>query len=276
MDPARRAGLEPMFERVLVPVDGSRPSVEAVLYSEHFSKAFGSEPVLLYVLSPEMIAHQEKQDINPGEMAAEVLDIAERALRRKGIPARSMVLEGPVAPRICSAVLSEKCDLVIMGGRSVLDIPDFLQDSVSEKVSHYARSPVLVVRNLLPLRSILVAYDGSRSSHRALDVAGEMAVRFKSKLRLVETANEGLVPPSESPSGAKILEWHLDMSARGVEVDMDLRMGHPAEKVVRLAQERAVSLVVTGGLGGEAGREGPGSVTDQILKRCPSAVMVVK
>jgi len=265
-----------MFERVLVPVDGSRPSVEAVLYSENFAKGFGSQPVLLYVISPEMIARQDKQGTNPGEMAAEILDLAERALRRKGISARSMVLEGPVAGKICAAVLSEKCDLVVMGGRSVLDIPDFLQDSVSEKVSHYARSPVLVVRNLLPLRSILVAYDGSRSSQRALEVAGEMALRFKARLRLVETSNEGLVPPSESPSGAKILEWHMDMSARGLEVDMDLRMGHPAEKVVRLAQERAVGMVVTGGSGGVAGREGPGSVTDQILKRCPSAVMVVK
>ena len=265
-----------MFERVLVPVDGSRPSVEAVLYAENFAKAFGSQPILLYVISPEMIERQEKQGANPGEMAAEVLDIAERALRRKGIAARSMVLEGPVASRICAAVLSEKCDLVIMGGRSILDIPDFLQDSVSEKVSHYARSPVLVVRNLLPLRTILVAYDGSRSSQRALEIAGEMALRFKVRLRLVETGNEGLVPPSESPSGAKILEWHLDMSAKGLEVDMDLRMGHPAEKVIRLAQERAISLVVIGGTGGEAGREGPGSVTDQILKRCPSAVMVVR
>jgi nucleotide-binding universal stress UspA family protein len=265
-----------MFERVLVPVDGSRPSVEAVLYSENFAKAYGSQPILLYVISPEMIERQEKQGNNPGEMAAEVLDIAERALRRKGILARSMVQEGPVAARICAAVLSEKCDLVVMGGRSVLDIPDFLQDSVSEKVCHYARTPVLVVRNHLPLKSILVAYDGSRSSQRALDMAGELAFRFKARLRLVETSNEGLVPPSQSPSGAKILEWHLDMSARGLDVDMDLRMGHPAEKVIKLAQERAVSLVVTGGSGGEAGREGPGSVTDQILKRCTSAVMVVK
>lgn len=265
-----------MFERILVPVDGSRPSVEAVLYSENFIKGFGSELVLLYVISPEMIAREEKQNTNPGEMAAEVLDIAERALRRKGISARSMVLEGPVAGRICSAVSSEKCDLVIMGARSVLDIPDFLQDSVSEKVCHYARCPVLVVRNLLPIKSILVAYDGSRSSQRALEVSGELAMRFKARLRVVETGNEGLVPPSQSTSGAKILEWHLDMSQKGLDIEMDLRMGHPAEKVVRLAQERAVGLVVTGGSGGEAGREGPGSVTDQILKRCPSAVLVVK
>ena len=276
MAPASRVGSRSMFERVLVPVDGSRPSVEAVLYSENFVNAFGSELVLLYVISPEMIARQETQGTNPGEMAAEVLDIAERALRRKGIAPRSMVLEGPVAGRICSAVLSEKCDLIIMGGRSVLDIPDFLVDSVSEKVCHYARCPVLVVRNLLPLRSILVAYDGTRSSHRALEVSGELALRFKARLRLVETANEGLVPPSQSPSGAKILEWHMEMSQKGLDIDMDLRMGHPAEKVARLAQERAIGLVVIGGSGGEAGREGPGSVTDQILKRCPSAVLVVK
>ncbi|MBM4248137.1 MAG: universal stress protein [Euryarchaeota archaeon] len=265
-----------MFQRILVPVDGSRPSVEAVLYSEYFFKAFGSEIVLLHVISPEMIARQEKVGTNPGEMAAEVLDVSERALRRKGIAATSLVLEGPVAGRICATVLSEKCDLVIMGGRSVLDIPDFLVDSVSEKVSHYARSPVIVVRNLLPLKTLLVAYDGSRSSQRALDVAGEIALRARARLRLVEIKNEGLVPPSESPTGAKILEWHLDMAQRGLTVDMDLRLGKPAEKVIRLAQERAIGLVVIGGSGGEAGREGPGSVTDQVLKGCPSAVMVVK
>ena len=265
-----------MFERVLVPVDGSRPSVEAVLYSEYFVRAFGSQLVLLYVISPEMIERQEKEDTNPGETAAEVLDIVEKGLRRKGINATPLVLEGPVASRICATVLSEKCDLVIMGGRSVLDIPDFLVDSVSEKVSHYARCPVVVVRNLLPLKTILVAYDGSRSSQRALDVAGEIALKARARLRLVEIKNEGLVPPSESPTGVKILEWHLEMAQKGLNVDMDLRLGKPAEKVIRLAQERAIGLVVIGGSGGEAEREGPGSVTDQVLKSCPSAVMVVK
>jgi nucleotide-binding universal stress UspA family protein len=265
-----------MFDRILVPVNGSRPSVEAVLYSEIFAKALGSQLYLLYVISPEMIARSEKDGTNPGEMAAEVLGIAEKALRRKGLAVKSLVLEGPVAQRICLAAVSEKCDLVIMGGRSVLDIPDFLEDSVSEKVSHFARTSVLVVRNLLPLRSILIAYDGSRSSVRALEIAGELAARLKAKIRLVEIGREDLVPPTETRSGAKILEWHLEMAIRGIDVEMDLRMGHPADKVVRLAQERGVSLVVMGGTGGGSEQEGPGSVSDLVLKRCQSAVLLVR
>lgn len=265
-----------MFERVLVPVDGSRPSVEAVLYSEVFAKGFGSEIILLYVISPRMIEDAEKGGPNPGEMAAEVLGIAERALLRKGIALRSMVLEGPVPGKICSAVLSERCDLVVMGGRSVLDIPEFLQDSISEKVSHFARSSVLVVRNLLPLKSILVAYDGSQSSQHALKVAAELAIRLRTRLRLVETTHDEMVPPSQSPSGARILEWHLELSQKGIDVEMDLRLGHPADKVVHLAQERGIGLVVVGGTGGGAAQDGQGSVSDQILKRCQSAVLVVK
>ena len=265
-----------MFEKILVPVDGSRPSVEAVLYSEAFAKGFGSQLNLLYVISPEMILRSEKDGTNPGEMAAEVLGIAERALRRKGLSVNSLMLEGPVAQRICVAAVSEKCDLVIMGGRSVLDIPEFLEDSISGKVSHFARTSVLVVRNLVPLRSILIAYDGSRSSVRALEIAGEIAARLNAKVRLVEISREDLAPPSESPSGAKILEWHLEMARKGIDVEMDLRLGHPADKVVRLAQERGVSLVVMGGTGGGSEQEGLGSVSDQVLRRCQTAVLLVR
>jgi nucleotide-binding universal stress UspA family protein len=66
------------------------------------------------------------------------------------------------------------------------------------------------------------------------------------------------------------------MAIRGIDVEMDLRMGHPADKVVRLAQERGVSLVVMGGTGGGSEQEGPGSVSDLVLKRCQSAVLLVR
>jgi len=268
-----------MFQRILVPIDGSRNSLEAVLYTLPFVKAFNSQVILLYVISQDIKAAAEKSNTgNPRAMADEIMDIAKRALFRKRVITKDVILEGPPAPRICAAMMSEKCDLVIMGSRGISNVPDFLMGSVSSKVSQFARGSVLVVRNPTPLRSFLIAYDGSRISQRALEQAGEMAIKFKTKVHLVTVAREGDESSGlELIRGAKILEWHLKMVNAGLDVKMDLRTGHPAETVVKLAAGEKTDLVVLGGTGSGGSEDmGLGSVSDQVLRHCPCSVLAVK
>jgi len=268
-----------MFQRILVPIDGSRNSLQAALYSFAFVKAFESQVTLLYIISPDMKDAADKAGTgNPRVMANEILDIAKRALLRKRIPTKDLVLEGPPAPRICAAAVSERCDLIIMGSRGISNIPDFMMGSVSSKVSQFARSSVLVVRNPVPLKGILVAFDGSRLSQKALDVAGELAIRFKAVINLVTVSHEGEENEGlRLIKGANILEWHLRMVKAGLDVRMDLRTGHAAETVVKMAAEQNMNLVVIGGTGHSGIEEmGLGSVCDQVLRHSGCSVLAVK
>lgn len=267
-----------MFQRILVAIDGSRNSLEAALYSFPFVKAFESQVSLLYIISPEMKAAAEKAGTgSPMVMAGEIVDLAKRALLRKKIPTKDLILEGPPAPKICAAAVTEKCDLIIMGSRGTSDVKDFLMGSVSTKVSQYARSSVLVVRNAEPLKTILVAYDGSRLSQKALEVAGELAVRFKTAINLVTVFREGNEQDGlRLIKGANIIEWHLKMVNAGVDVRLDLRTGHAAETVVKMAKDQKINLVVMGGVGFGNGDMGLGSVCDQVLRHCDCPVLAVK
>jgi nucleotide-binding universal stress UspA family protein len=268
-----------MFQRILVPIDGSRNSIQAALHSFAFVKAFESRVTLLYIISPEMKESAEKAGTgSPMVMATEILDIAKRVLLRKKIPTKELILEGPPAPRICAAAVTERCDLIIMGSRGISNIPDFMMGSVSSKVSQFARSSVLVVRNPVPLKGILVAYDGSRLSQKALEVAGELAIRFKAVINLVTVAHEGEENEGlRLIKGANIIEWHLKMVNAGIDVRMDLRTGHAAETVVKMAADQRMNLVVIGGTGHTGNEEmGLGSVCDQVLRHCECSVLAVK
>jgi nucleotide-binding universal stress UspA family protein len=112
-------------------------------------------------------------------------------------------------------------------------------------------------------RSILVAYDGSTGSERALDAAADL-VGYGSGLTVVYVPREG-----RSANGvvddarARLLRRHL--VARYLE-----RPGEPAEEIVEAARASAADLIVVG-------RPSElGSVSRAVLEHAPCDVLVVR
>jgi nucleotide-binding universal stress UspA family protein len=74
-----------------------------------------------------------------------VLDEALQKLDKSKLKVRAELLEGPEAESILKAAESSEADLIVMGTRGFGAVKGMLVGSVSRKVIHLARCPVMVV-----------------------------------------------------------------------------------------------------------------------------------
>ena len=142
-----------MYNRILVPLDGS-PVAEAVLpQAEMLAKCSDAEIVLLsvvvypsvdyYIPDPAMAisVHMEQQNASKKYL----WHVADE-LRAQGLHVRTELCEGPVAEAILDYADSTQSDLIAMSTHGRSGFGRFLLGSVAEKVVRSAKVPVLLVR----------------------------------------------------------------------------------------------------------------------------------
>ncbi|MBS7649869.1 MAG: universal stress protein [Candidatus Bathyarchaeia archaeon] len=138
-----------MMKKLLVPVDGSESSNMAVKYACEIAHKFGSEITLLCVIPPPIVLGVEAGviDYRPLEESGRtVIEKAKRMVESAGLSASTRLETGQVADIIVNIAKEEKTDLIIIGSRGLSGVKRFLLGSVSNRVSHHAPCPVLIVR----------------------------------------------------------------------------------------------------------------------------------
>ncbi len=144
-----------MFNKILLPVDGSETANLALEKAGVLAKSFGSQVVLLTVIEPfpaltmsEMdlgIAQQQYAQIAQ-QQADTTLVKASVAMQNLGIEAQEMRLEGVSAWRgIVDAAENLGVDLIVMGSHGRKGVQKLLLGSVTQKVVSHAARSVLVV-----------------------------------------------------------------------------------------------------------------------------------
>jgi len=146
-----------MFRRLLVPVDGSEGSLRAARVAGEIARKFESQVTLLHVVhvTEGMIASAgmagmigpDWAESQAAEQAArEILDAAAKAIELPAQRVTQEVLRGHPAATICQAAENGAYDLIVMGSRGLSEVGAFFLGSVSDKVSHHAHCPVMIVR----------------------------------------------------------------------------------------------------------------------------------
>jgi nucleotide-binding universal stress UspA family protein len=140
----------------------------------------------------------------------------------------------------------------------------------------------------MPFQRILVAVDGSESSNRALDKALELAALTGADLYAL--AVEGPLPAYAATVGeveevkrekdaffsGLVGEVERRSEAAGVAVEVDVKPGHVAELIVKVASQRAADLIVLGRQGHFVRNHLLGSTADRVTEHADCPVMVVK
>lgn len=141
--------------RILVPIDFSSYSKEALQYAVPFARKFKAELILLHVVEPAIYP----ADFNFGqvgipsiedELRSKAVDelnkLAEKETKRR---ARStiMVRVGKPFIEIITTAKEEKIDLIIMATHGHSGIEQILFGSTAERVVRKAHCPVLTVRS---------------------------------------------------------------------------------------------------------------------------------
>jgi nucleotide-binding universal stress UspA family protein len=140
----------------------------------------------------------------------------------------------------------------------------------------------------MPFARILVAIDGSDSSNRAFATALELAQLTNA--RLTALAVEGPLPAYAATIGeveevkrekdvfftALATRAKRDAGHAGIELDVDIRAGHAAELISRVAAEGGYDLVVLGHRGHFLRDHLLGSTADRVAEQAPCPVMIVR
>ena len=140
----------------------------------------------------------------------------------------------------------------------------------------------------MPFERILVAIDGSDCSNRAFATAVELAQLMGA--RLTALAVEGPLPAYAATVGeveevmrekdafftGLAVQARREAQAAGVELEVDLRAGHAAELISRVAADGAYDLVVLGHRGHFVRDHLLGSTADRVAEQAPCPVMIVR
>lgn len=189
-----------MFEKILVPVDGSKRA-EAVFGQLRLLLAGPETEVLVlraaYVPSPlRGVNHTSLLAERVAEARTCVENLAHR-LRQSGILARGVVREQYPAGAVLDTAQAEGVALIAMSSHGCTGVNQWMFGSVAQKVLQASHIPVLVMRSFeaavdgepapsgtLPFRPrrILVPTDGSRLSLAVVPMAGELARRFGAEI----------------------------------------------------------------------------------------------
>lgn len=137
------------------------------------------------------------------------------------------------------------------------------------------------------LETILVAFDGSDQSQHAFQLGLEIAEKFKAKLlvvgvvRLPEPAIsveiDAMLDNGKAHYAEEFERLSQEAKALNVELATHVAIGHPAEQILRQAEDSNVDLIVMGRRGlTRATRWILGSVSERVMRYAHCPVTVVK
>ena len=132
------------IERILVAVDFSLSSLNALGHAEELARQLGAEILLLHV---EMVPVAGSQMAGVTHAAAE-LELTRTAdqLRHHSLRVRTLLCTGAADEEILQAAETERASLIVMGTHGRTGVARVLLGSVAERVVRGAACPVLTVR----------------------------------------------------------------------------------------------------------------------------------
>jgi|SRR5919204_5140648 nucleotide-binding universal stress UspA family protein len=136
------------------------------------------------------------------------------------------------------------------------------------------------------MKTIVVGYDDSPAAKRALERAVELAQAFGSQVIVTSVApvavspgrTEGAIDPTDPPSehAAELKAAGEQLAAAGVQAELVPAVGHPAETITELAEQRGADLIVVGTRElGVLQRLLGQSVSEGVLHRADCDVLIV-
>src|ERR1044071_7422652 len=146
----------PMFSKILICTDGSEHAIHAAEAAADIAKKFGSEVLMINVLTHVMEPALLAIDAGPAswDSAEEAYEKAQADIegrtsaifQRAGIRFDTIRERGHAADKIVEIAEQEKVDLIVMGSRGLGTFTRLVLGSVSDGVIHHAHCPVLIVR----------------------------------------------------------------------------------------------------------------------------------
>jgi nucleotide-binding universal stress UspA family protein len=270
------------IRNVLVPIDFSEPSLEAIEFALPLLKQFGAELHLVYVFEPDyplsslmtmpLIVPELEGD---KRVRRHLKDVAKKygvELRRENIHA----VRGRPFEEICRLARDRGIDLIVTVTRGNTGLKHLVLGSTAERVVRYTPCPVLVLRpsgrkkkasgngkmprRALSFRKILVPIDFSDCSIKGLAYAKALAKQFESRLVLLNsvalhyyvTGDEYarydfplVMQQADKAAQEQMRDLVQKTNWDGIQVEQSLEIGHAGQQICARAQDYGADVIVT-------------------------------
>jgi nucleotide-binding universal stress UspA family protein len=153
-----------LFQKILVPLDGSEHSLKALDEASQIAKMSSGKLTLIHVYSVQPVLMSEVPA--PGytgppiftsvdasrmveaaqEIGNKILKKAEKRISATGIRVEKKLVEGHTVQEIVRAANDGNFDLIVLGARGISHIKEMLLGSVTDAVIHHAHCAVLVIK----------------------------------------------------------------------------------------------------------------------------------
>ena len=147
--------MDTRITRILVPVDFSPPSAEAVRYAATLARALDARIELVHIVEDPFMSTAWGAEVYVSDLTELLDSLSATAASRlehlktadlAGVATATAVLRGDPWRRIVEHATSSGADLIVMGTHGHTGLSHVLLGSVAERVVRHAPCPVLTVR----------------------------------------------------------------------------------------------------------------------------------
>lgn len=143
-----------LVPRVLVPVDGSEPSLRAVRHAVAIARLLPATEIVVANVQPRIranarvarIVSQAMIDDYSRQKSEEAAALARKLLDAEGRNYVADLRLGPVVPLLLRIARERRCDRIVMGTRGAGGLSNLVLGSVARQVATHAPVPVTLVK----------------------------------------------------------------------------------------------------------------------------------
>jgi nucleotide-binding universal stress UspA family protein len=298
-----------MYDRILVPLDGSEASEAALAFVERLPsqhlRLLRVEPNQTMPISPFMTGIYLDWDIpTPEQTRAEIESVAQR-LRKQGRTVEVEVRTGNAAEEIIAAAAD--VDLIVMTTHGRGAAGRVIFGSTADRVTRHGTTPTLLIRSgyepveLVPSRRVVVPLDGSALAERAIPEAERLARALSIPIHLVRAigseevmatirAEVAMVDPAsvdqvkayerarlepERRAGEYLAGKAVALREAGLATEIEVLKGTPAFVLLWAIQPDDVVVMTTHGHGGYR-RWMIGNVAEKLVREAAAPVLLMR
>ena len=290
------SAVKTMYETILVGFDESNSSKAALSEAAHWIKRHGGNIILVHAVyfdEEEFGIAPDQLDIRLKVGEKVCVQAKETLAAGLGIEAHSLLCEGDPPEVIQDVAKGKKADLIVLGTYGRKGLKRLLMGSVTSQVIVNSPTDVLVVKKPCAecpgtYRSILVPFDGSVSSERALGIACNLSKIDDAEItalyvipryeEMVEFFRTSSIQKSLRLEAQKIIDKARELaSGEGVSIKTLMDEGNAGDKIIETAGINGSDLVVMGTSGWRGvNRAIMGSSTERVIIHATCPVLVVK
>lgn len=267
-----------MFQRILVPLDGSHLAETALPHAVAMAQAGGGEVFLLRALDligavtrPRSVDPFDWQ-IRKTEVEMYLKEVAQQ-LEEQGVSARHAIVEGKAADEIIEFAHQNQIDLIALSSHGQSGVTGWNVSSVVQKVILRAQTSILLVRayaaqrdlegeqgSSYRYRHILLPLDGSQRAECVLPLAETLSRVHQSELIVVHVVKKPEIPRRTPPTQEDLdlveritarnrteAEKYLTDLRTRVDAQMQVQIlisDNAASELHRMVEQNPVDLVI--------------------------------